>query len=80
MVILCSMDTVHVKLYAGMFLVVFGFLANLVCHPSCTVFCLRGNPPQSCLVGHEHCRPGRHGVARGVPVPEKRIGRNSSDW
>ena len=78
--ILCSMGTVYVKLYATMFLVVFGFFADLVCHPSCAVFRLWGNPPQSCMVGHEHCRPGCHGVARRVPVPKKRIGRNSNNW
>ena len=58
-------------LYATTSLVVLGFHTDLVCHPSCAVLCLWGNPPQSRLVGHEHCWPGCHGVARGVPVPEK---------
>ena len=53
------------------FLIVFGFYIDTVCHPPCVVFSLWGNPPQSIVVGDEHCRPGCHGVARGVLVPEK---------
>ena len=51
--------------------VVFGFHTDTVCHSSCVVFCLRGNPPLRHLVDNEHCLPGRHGAAGGVPVLEK---------
>ena len=59
------------KFMLSFFLIVFGLYTDAVCHPPCVVFGLWGNSPQSRLVGHEHCQPGRHGVAGGIPVLEK---------
>ena len=71
MFITCISLSTHASNVRLLDIIVLGLHIDVVCHPSGVVFCLWGNPPQSCLVGHEHRQPGCHGVARRVPVLEK---------